>query len=123
MRSTYTGNFCSACIEGLWISLLSSVSLVDNVTQIAAADGSTNVTLELLPLAQFRQGPYPRAEGYEITWYGADEGVVLAEYANSTSALIAADTEEFGVEVRFWTEQVRVDEDDVLVFKERYAVV
>ncbi|KAI0165235.1 IgA peptidase M64-domain-containing protein [Hypoxylon sp. FL1284] len=124
MRDTYTGDFCSACIEGLWISLLSAVSLVDNVTQTAAPDGaSTKVTLELLPLAQFRTSPYPRAEAYEILWYaGADDEAVLVEWTNSTTALVPADAGEFAVEVRFSTEQVRVDEDGVLVQRTTYAV-
>ncbi|KAI2606583.1 IgA peptidase M64-domain-containing protein [Hypoxylon sp. NC1633] len=122
MRNTYRGDFCSACIEGLWLSLLEKLTLVDNITQTAQPDSSTNVTLELLPLAQFRQMPYSREEAYTILWYGEDENIVLDEWTNGTSALFGSDVAEFGVEVRFWTEQVRVDEDDVLVFRKRYAV-
>ncbi|KAI1378590.1 IgA peptidase M64-domain-containing protein [Hypoxylon crocopeplum] len=122
MRDTYSANFCDACIEGLWLSLLSGLSLVDNVTQVAQPDGSTNVTLGLIPLAQFRQVPNPHEEAYTILWYGADEDVVLEEWTNSTSALIEPGVTEFGVEVSFSSEQIRVDNDGVLVLKERYVV-
>lgn len=122
MRGAFSVDFCSACIEGLWLSLLSPLSLIDNVTQVAQSDGSTNVTLDLLPLAQFRTVPNPHEEGYTILWYGADESVVLEQWTNSTSALIGSNTTEFGVEVKFWTEQVRVDSDGVLIQKERLAV-
>ncbi|KAI2619552.1 IgA peptidase M64-domain-containing protein [Hypomontagnella submonticulosa] len=121
MRDTYSANFCDACIEGLWESLLKPLSLIDNVTQVVQSDGSTNVTLDLLPLAQFRKVPNPHAESYTILWYGADENVVLEKWTNSTSALIGPDIAEFGVEVTFWTEQVRVDKASVLKEKERYA--
>ncbi|KAH9906054.1 IgA peptidase M64-domain-containing protein [Xylariomycetidae sp. FL2044] len=122
MRNMQSVDFCDACMEGLWLSLLGPLSLVDNVTQVITPDGSTNVTLELLPLAQFRQVPNAHAEAYTIFWYGADEDVVLDEFTNSTSALLDSTATEFGVEVRFWTEQVRVDEDGVLVLKERFNV-
>lgn len=102
-------------------SLLKPLSLIDNVTQVVQSDGSTNVTLDLLPLAQFRKVPNPHAESYTILWYGADENVVLEKWTNSTSALIGPDIAEFGVEVTFWTEQVRVDKASVLKEKERYA--
>ncbi|CAI6334414.1 unnamed protein product [Periconia digitata] len=122
MRTMQSVDFCDACIEGLWLSLMNPLSLIDNVTQVAQPDGSTNVTLDLLPLAQFRQVPNNHAETYTILWYGADEDVVLDEFTNSTSALIDSGTTDFGVEVRFWTEQVRVDRNEVLVLKERYEI-
>lgn len=122
MRSIYSVDFCDACIEGLWLHLLDPLTLIENVTQSAQADGSRNVTLDLLPLAEFRQIPNSHNEAYSIFWYGADNHTVLEEWTNSTSALIKPNITEFGVEVRFWTEQVRVDSDDVLVQKERYTV-
>ncbi|PVH96635.1 hypothetical protein DM02DRAFT_617107 [Periconia macrospinosa] len=122
MRTMQSVDFCDACMEGLWLSLMNPLSLIDNITQAAQPDGSTNVTVDLLPLAQFRQVPNAHAEAYTVFWYGEDEDVVLDEFTNKTSALIDSSTTEFGVEVRFWTEQVRVDNNQVLVFKERYSV-
>lgn len=122
MRNTYSASFCSACIEGLWLALLGRLNFIDNITQVAQPDKSTNVTLELLPLAEFRQVPNPHQEAYTILWYGAKDNEVLDEWTNKTSALIGSNITEFGVEVRFWTEQIRVDKAGVLVHKERFAV-
>ncbi|KAI1245984.1 hypothetical protein MGN70_012881 [Eutypa lata] len=122
MRRVYSADFCSACIEGLWLSLLTELTLIDNITQVAQPDGSTNVTLDLIPLAEFRQVPNPHQEAYTILWYGTDDDTPLEEWTNSTSALLGPDVTEFGVEVKFWTEQVRVDNEGVLVQKERFAI-
>ncbi|KAI0155292.1 IgA peptidase M64-domain-containing protein [Xylariaceae sp. FL1272] len=122
MRGIYAVDFCSACMEGLWLSLLGPLSLIDNVTQVAMPDGYVKATLNLLSLAQFRQIPNPHEEAYTIRWYGPDEDVVLEHWTNSTSAIIEPGVTKFGVEVKFWTEQVRVDRAGVLVQKERYAV-
>lgn len=122
MRDTYSSNFCDACIEGLWLSLLGRLALIDNITQDAQPDGSTNATLNLLPLANLRQVPNPHQEAYTILWYGVDGTTVLEDWTNSTTALLGPDITEFGVEVRFTTEQVRVDSAGVLVQKERYSV-
>lgn len=126
MRSIYSPNYCDACLEGLWLSLLTPLSLIDNITQTSAGGtdgGSTNASLALLPLAEFRTIPVPRAEAYTIFWYGEDEDVVLDEWTNRTSAVFGPGVREFGVEVRFWSEQIRVDRDGVLVQKERVKVV
>ncbi|KAI1080162.1 IgA peptidase M64-domain-containing protein [Whalleya microplaca] len=122
MRGLYSVDFCSACIEGLWLSLLGKLTLIDNVTQVAQPDSSTNVTLDLLPLGEFRKIPNAHEEAYTILWYGADKDVVLADWTNSTSALIEPGTTEFGVKVSFWTEQVRVDTAGTLVQEKRYTV-
>jgi hypothetical protein len=121
MRSMYSVDFCDACIEGLWMSLLGPLSLIDNVTQVAQPDGATNVTLELLPLAQFRDVPNDR-ESYTIFWYGADEEEVLEEWTNQTTALFGPGIAEFGVEVKFSTTQIRIDTAGVTVESERYAI-
>ncbi|KAI1137621.1 IgA peptidase M64-domain-containing protein [Hypoxylon sp. FL0543] len=122
MRNTYSADFCKACIEGLWLSLLRPLSFIDKITQNSLPDGSTNVTIELLPLAEFRRAPNEHQEAYTILWYGSGGDEVLKEWTNSTSALLGPNSTEFGVEVRFWTEQVRVDSDNVLVQKERFSV-
>ncbi|KAH8166081.1 hypothetical protein CIB48_g2179 [Xylaria polymorpha] len=122
MRSIYSPNYCYACLEGLWLALLKPLSLIDNVTQTAQPDGSTKVSLDLLPLAEFRQIPNPHKEAYTILWYGADENVILEQWSNSTSALLTPDVTEFGVEIRFSSEQIRVDKNGLLVEKQRFVV-
>lgn len=122
MRTMHSVDFCDACIEGLWWSLLRPLTLIDDVTQTPQCDGFTNVTLELLPLAEFREIARPTAESYTIHWYDADGETILEEWTNQTSALVSKEAGSFEVEVRFWTEQVRVDNDGVLVHRGRYDV-
>lgn len=112
-------DFCDACIEGLWQSLLRPLSLIDGVTQVARDDGRRNVTLELLPLAEFRQIATSKAESYTVTWYGADGETVVDEWANQTSVVAGRCVKSLEVEVRFDTEQVRVDSGGVMVRRER----
>lgn len=121
MRTMHSVDFCDACIEGLWLSLLRPLSLIEDVTQVARPDGSKNVTVELLPLAQFREIPR-KTENYTILWYGADGKTVLGQWTNQTSAIIDKNAASFEVEVRFRTEQVRVDSDGLLTLREKYSV-
>ncbi|KAH7303201.1 IgA peptidase M64-domain-containing protein [Stachybotrys elegans] len=121
MRWTYTVDFCSACIEGLWWALLRPLSLIDQVDQVAQASGVTNITLELLPVAQFRDVPRP-SEAYTIEWFNAADSSPLSQWTNQTSALISQSIAEVDVVVRFWTAQVKIDRDGVLVQEERIAV-
>ncbi|KAI1427316.1 IgA peptidase M64-domain-containing protein [Xylaria sp. FL1777] len=122
MRSIYSPNYCYACLEGMWLALLTPLSLIDNITQTALPDGSTQVSLDLLPLAQFREIPIPHREAYTILWYGTDRHAVLEEWTNQTTAKFAPRVREFGVEVRFSSEQIRVDKDGILTQRERYTV-
>ncbi|KFA63875.1 hypothetical protein S40285_10215 [Stachybotrys chlorohalonatus IBT 40285] len=121
MRTMHSVDFCDACIEGLWWSLLRPLNLIDGITQRARTDGVTNVTLELLPLAQFREIPNSAEESYTIQWFDSDGGV-LAEWANSTTALISQELGEVEVEVRFSTEQVRLDPQNVMLERETIEV-
>jgi hypothetical protein len=115
-------DFCDACIEGLWYSLLGPLSLIDNVTQVPEPSPGkyTEVTLELLPLAEFREIERPTKESYEILWYAADGVTVMEEFTNSTTAKLHKCYETFEVEVRFHTEQVRRDPNGLLVTRETF---
>jgi hypothetical protein len=121
MRTMHSVDFCDACIEGLWLSLLRPLSLIDTVTQKAQSDGSTNVTVDLLPLAQFRDVPR-ETESYTIFWYGADGETVLEQWTNQTSAIIEEGAGSFEIDVTFQTTQVRVDSDGLLTLRERFDV-
>lgn len=119
MRTMHSVDFCDACIEGLWYSLLRPLSLIDNVTQVV--DGSyTDVSLELLPLAEFREIERPTKESYEITWYAANGETVMDRFTNSTTARINKCHKTFDVEVRFHTEQVREDPDGILITRKTF---
>ncbi|KAI9147210.1 Hybrid signal transduction histidine kinase K [Paramyrothecium foliicola] len=121
MRWTYTVDFCAACIEGLWWALLRPLSLIDSITQVARPTAVTNITLDLLDVAQFRKVPRP-TEAYTIKWFNAANNSPLAQWTNRTSALINQSIAQVDVEVRLWTAQVKVDKEGLLVQKERIAV-
>lgn len=114
-------DFCDACIEGLWYSLLRPLSLIDSISQ--TPDGKyTNVTLELLPLAEYREIERPTVESYEVLWFAKDGVTVLEQFTNQTSVRLSRCLEEVEVEVRFHTEQVRRDPDGILVTREKFEL-
>ncbi|KAJ8523234.1 hypothetical protein ONZ45_g289 [Pleurotus djamor] len=112
MRIVTATDFCKACIEGLWLALLSDINLIDNFTQSCVVeDGQTirSVGINLLPVAQFRESPTGVSEAYEVIW--TKDGVELERFANQT-VIQLQDTEALGnytVNVAFITEEVRVD--------------
>jgi hypothetical protein len=108
-------NFCDACIEGLWQSLLRPLSLIDNVTQTSLPEGHKNVTLELLPLAEFRQISRETEESYSIEWYSGSGETVIEDWANKTSVVVNKCATQLQVEVKFHSEQIRVDTGGVTV--------
>lgn len=123
MRDMQSEDFCSICIEGLWLRLLGHpVSFVDNIIQVTRQDGTTLVTLELLPLAEFRQVPNSHKETFSISWYDESTVGLLPEWTNSTTALMPRGVTKFTVEIQFSTGQVRVDTDGVLVQKFSFTV-
>jgi hypothetical protein len=54
MRIVTTPEFCSVCKEGLWLSLLQRVSLVDKIDTFCERDGARTLSLTPLPLGRFR---------------------------------------------------------------------
>ncbi|KAH7368677.1 IgA peptidase M64-domain-containing protein [Plectosphaerella cucumerina] len=115
MRTMHSVNFCDACIEGLWQSLLRPLSLIDNITQTSLPEGHKNVTLELLPLAEFRQISRETEESYSIEWYSGSGETVIEDWANKTSVVVNKCATQLQVEVKFHSEQIRVDTGGVTV--------
>lgn len=116
MRIVTTPDFCKACLEGLWISLLKRVNLIDSLTESCTRkDSSTtwvkSLNLDLVPLAQFREDGPINDEVYAITW--KKDGVVMDKFKDKT--YINVDDEEslgqYTVSVKFSTDEVRVDEE------------
>ncbi|KAI1452323.1 IgA peptidase M64-domain-containing protein [Annulohypoxylon moriforme] len=122
MRSVYSVDFCEACIEGLWLSLLGSVKFIDDFTMVVEPDGSTLVKIDLLPLGEYRKGENSHGETYEILWYGGDESVLLDDWTNKTHAFVVPNTSEYGIEVRFWSEQIKATNHSALVDMRRFRI-
>ena len=129
MRVVTTPNFCKVCLEGLWLSLLRRVDFIDSITTSCEQIGvspprfNRNVDLKLVPLAQFRVSSHdekqrqklPR-ETYSIRWF--KDGARLEEFDDKTH--VEVDDEDgqgagvYSVEVKFTTDEVRVDRDGLL---------
>ncbi|GJE91909.1 IgA peptidase M64-domain-containing protein [Phanerochaete sordida] len=123
MRQVTTPNFCSVCVEGLWLSLLRRVDLIDELnTACTPRRGSPKVNLTanlaLVPLAQFRAGAgdsdVAPQESYAIRW--TKDGVPLHHFTNQTRlAINGEDTGAvYAVDVTFATEEVHVDKEGLL---------
>ena len=121
MRNMYSVDFCDACVEGLWLNLLEPISFFDHVNKTKQADGSTNVTVDLLALAEFRETE-TYDEAYSILWYGDDADVPVDEFTNSTTAVFGPDVGRYGVEVGFWTSRIRSYPYGVPAKREWYVV-
>lgn len=133
MRVVTSPNFCKACIEGLWLSLLKRVTLIDNMTEsctrVTPSNGWDNwvksFTVDLVPLAHLRLAgslagnkheinEIINNEAYSITW--TKDGVVMEDFTNQTFFNIF-DHHSLGkytVSVQFYTDEVRVDKDGLL---------
>ncbi|KAH8085940.1 IgA peptidase M64-domain-containing protein [Cristinia sonorae] len=130
MRIVTTPDFCKACLEGLWLSLLRRVDFIDSISasceQIGVSPPRFNrvLDLSLVPLAQFRLPPEDDLqatarvpeESYTIRWF--KDGAELEEFEGKTRVEVD-DKDGQGVglytlEVMFKTEEVRIDTDGLL---------
>lgn len=70
MRNMSSHSFCPVCLEGLWLSLLSRLTLIDSVNIDCKSTDAVLVSLKLLPLAQFRTTGLvdEGSEVYSIKW-------------------------------------------------------
>ena len=120
MRIVTTPNFCKVCTEGLWHALLQRVTLIDELTVGCSDSGERTLDLSLVPLAHLRSRPVDVAESYEVTW--VRNGVEILEWKNETSVTDAGSVlGTYVVQVKYWTEEVRVDEDGLLESEVEYV--
>ncbi|GLB38192.1 putative igA Peptidase M64 [Lyophyllum shimeji] len=129
MRIVTSPNFCKVCIEGLWLSLLKRVSLIDDVKegceQGISSDGSAvwvkTIDVQLVPLAQFREARVSH-ESYTIKWW--KDRKLLEEFADKTRVEIPASDAPgiYSIGVTLTTDEVRVDKDKLLSAGVKYHV-
>lgn len=126
MRIVTSPNFCKACIEGLWLSLLKRVSLIDDIQESCehrSGESVKTLDLKLVPLAQFRTDATVNKSGesYTITWWKDQK--VLKEFTNQTRLEIAGDAVgTYAIGIKFATQEVRVDKDNLLSSGVKYEV-
>ncbi|KAG6902534.1 hypothetical protein C0995_015352 [Termitomyces sp. Mi166 len=133
MRSVITPDFCKVCIEGLWLSLLRRVNLIDDIEEgceqgaLKSSKSSTSgwiktLDLKLVPLAQFREPQSRTNESYTIKWW--KDHKLLMEFTNQTR-LALNDVDAIGtysISVIFSTNEVRLDKDNLLTAAYTYQI-
>ncbi|KAF9265266.1 hypothetical protein L218DRAFT_898916 [Marasmius fiardii PR-910] len=108
MRLVTTPNFCKVCLEGLWLTLLKRVSIIDYI--IHRCDGKYNaLELNLLPLAHLRGDSLLEGEFYTITW--KRNGELLEKFTNETTIHVIGEEAlgKYELEVEFTTPEVVLD--------------
>ncbi|KAG0704847.1 IgA peptidase M64-domain-containing protein [Suillus ampliporus] len=119
MRSVTKPNFCKVCLEGLWLSLLKRVDLIDDF-RTTCGHNYRAFEVDLVPLAQFRETPVSSQESYRITW--SKDGEVLPQFADMTHIDVRDEVGTYHVDVQFSTEEVRVDKDGLLGASRSFTV-
>ncbi|OJA21024.1 hypothetical protein AZE42_02333 [Rhizopogon vesiculosus] len=120
MRSVTKPNFCKVCLEGLWLSLLKRVDLIDDFRTTCGHNRERTFEVNLVPLAEFRDSPVSSHESYRITWLRDEE--VLPQFTGMTRIDVGDETGTYRVDVQFSTEEVRMDEDGLLAATRSYTV-
>lgn len=120
MRSVIKPNFCKVCLEGLWLSLLKRIDLIDNLRIMCGRDRHRTFEVDLVPLADFREHPVSSEESYSIAW--SKDGEVLPQFANMTHVDVSDKVGTYRVDVQFSTEEVRVDKDGLLGASRSFTV-
>ena len=122
MRIVTTPDFCSVCMEDLWLKLLKRVDLIDSISIESTSSGSKThkVSLKLAPLAELRDVPVPEQESWLIEWYKGTDKKRLNDLTNRTT--VELDRGYYIVDVRFFTEEIRVDRER-LTWSRKHIVI
>lgn len=120
MRSVTKPNFCKVCLEGLWLSLLKRIDLIDNSRIICGRDRHRTLEVDLVPLAELREHPVSSEESYSITW--SKDGKVIPHFANMTHVDVSDEVGMYHIDVQFSTEEVRVDKGKLLGASRSFTV-
>lgn len=110
MRSVVKPNFCNVCLEGLWLSLVKRIDLIEGLSLTCSGPGSDVhvVQVDLVKLAQFREEPIESVESYAIEW--TRDGRVLEALANFTRVELSdAEHGTYRVDVTYAVDEVRLD--------------
>ncbi|KAF8558277.1 hypothetical protein OG21DRAFT_1455775 [Imleria badia] len=107
MRTVARPNFCNVCLEGLWLSLLERVDLIEDLRVTCPGPSSRVVSVDLVKLAQFREQPIERAESYTVAW--TRNGRALEALANLTQVELSDVDGTYRVDVAYAIDEVRLD--------------
>ncbi|KIK98977.1 hypothetical protein PAXRUDRAFT_823257 [Paxillus rubicundulus Ve08.2h10] len=107
MRSVVKPNFCKVCLEGLWLSLLKRVDLIEDIRLTCSGPDIKTAEVVLVKLAQFREQPIQSTESYAIKW--SRDGHVLEHFTNRTEVELESTTGTYRVDVAYAIDEVRLD--------------
>jgi hypothetical protein len=124
--------FCSPCIEGMWLRFLKKVALIDDIqTSCPSAkneprSGTTMVKATLVPLAHLRPvESRVSGEAFDIRWF--KNGVEQKEFAQMTEFYVVSSTistsDSWSLRVKFTTPEIRKDKDGVTVSTKTFKIV
>jgi len=129
MRIVTSPNFCSPCIEGLWLSLFNRINLVDGLGGVChkpddhSDEYHYKMDLHVIPLAQLRNDTpsldldkLKHHESLNITWSNSETGEVYSDYQNSTTFMLKdSDVQKWiRMDIEFHTDEVRSDPGGML---------
>eukprot|EP01088_Endostelium_zonatum_P002608 TRINITY_DN1324_c0_g3_i1.p1 TRINITY_DN1324_c0_g3~~TRINITY_DN1324_c0_g3_i1.p1 ORF type:complete len:605 (-),score=137.64 TRINITY_DN1324_c0_g3_i1:201-2015(-) len=121
MRNMSSPDFCVVCTEGMWLNLLSRMSLIDNVT-VSYEGGEVGVRVNAVLLGQLRRGGAREGERYEVVW--RKEGKEVGEL-NGKFEWRAVASEMRGrwqVDLKYVTTEVRNDPRGYLSAVEQFSI-
>lgn len=138
MRQVAMPDFCVVCTEGLWLRLLSKVSLIDyisissksviNVTGSNEEPVDTVIDLLLIPLAHLRSpagveylAQKGTQESYYIKWF--NDGKEIETWQNATQLRgTCRDMNALEVEVKFISSEIRKDDEQYTMDRRQLSV-
>jgi len=120
MRNMSSPVFCPICQETIWIQFFKRISVIDNVT-IATSGSNTQVSLNLLQVAQLRPVPI-KGETFVVSWFKSNvEDKTLANITSWTRPTnIAAGS--WSVTAQFITPEVRSDPNKLLSASKTFTI-
>ena len=110
MRVVTSASFCSVCLEGLWLSLLKRVSLIDDFSvTLPTSEEPVVLQISLVPFGEMRKPTTGvLTEFYTIKW--EKDGEHLPQFTNSTKIVVNESAHgTWRVFVRLHTTEVKVD--------------
>ena len=132
MRVVTSPNLCKVCLEGLWLSLLRRVDLIDDIREACVLEPLTynpkvqhwkkSLEISLVPLAHLRSNPVPITESYTIHWM--KDGRILETFTNKTRMEVCNEDAigTYIIDVEFRTDEVRKDTKGLLTAGGEYTI-
>lgn len=122
MRDMESTVLCPVCKEGMWLQFFSRMEVIDSV-DVDTSSGHTQVTVNAVPVAQFRKKPMPGViEKLIVTWY---KGGFIQSNLQDTFTFTGDTTSLSGnwkVKLEYQTSEVRKDPNGLLTAEKSFRI-